>query len=234
MDKELVWENFASQIGKLKVFINVIEHSSEVQINNYKKLANNHDSEIKRYHHGINFVQHNYIDNKHKSINIETKSFNIKEYLDLLEIQQNNQYKWVITEAYEEFKKFIKKIFGNGNEINILINNNYIDVYHDAFKINLFDAINIIRIMRNKISHNELVFENDIYKEVENIFTKYNININNTSKKKLKYFIQKFTDANKGIVVMHKKLEQGGFLNRIGILIDCLLSYSYHIKETKT
>ncbi|MCK9477797.1 MAG: hypothetical protein M0R46_17930 [Candidatus Muirbacterium halophilum] len=232
---EFAWQEFTEQISKLKVLKNIIEHSAEVQINQYKKMGSDYDTDIKRYHHGINFVKHKHVDNKPYVISIETKSFNINEYIALLEEQHNEQYKLVLAKAYESFKKFIKDIFGNENEVNILINNNYKDVYHESFNINLFYVINIIRIMRNKISHNETINdENIICNEIEKILNKQNLCFQDTDKEVLLSFTKKFIDSSNGIILREKKLQNGGHWNRIGVLIDCLLSYSYHIKETKT
>ena len=48
-----------------------------------------------------------------------------------------------------------------------MITNNYKDVHHESFNMNLFYLINIIRIMRNKISHNEnITHEIDSLKKV--------------------------------------------------------------------
>ena len=232
---DLAWQEFIEQISKLKVLKNIIEHSAETQTNQYKKMSNSYDTNIKRYHHGINFVEHKHINNKPYVVSIETKSFNINEYITLIEEQHNEQYKLVLSKAYESFKRFIKNIFGNQNEINILIDNNYQEVYHESFNINLFYAINIIRIMRNKISHNETINNtNVIYNEIENVLKRQNIYIQDTDKEMLLSFSKNFIDNSNGIILKEKKLQNGGHWNRMGVLIDCLLSYSYHIKETKT
>lgn len=234
-DIELAWQEFTEQISKLKVLKNIIEHSAEVQINQYKKMGNDYDTDIKRYHHGINFVKHKHINKKPLVVSIETKSFNINEYIVLLEEQHNEQYKLVLAKAYESFKKFLKDIFENENEVNILINNNYKDAYHESFNINLFYVINIIRIMRNKISHNETINdENIIYNEIEKILSKQNICVQDIDKEVLLSFTKEFIDSSNGIILREKKLQHGGHWDRLGVLIDCLLSYSYHIKETRT
>lgn len=233
-DIELAWKEFTEQISKLKVLKNIIEHSAEVQINQYKKMGIDYDTDIKRYHHGINFVKHKHVDNKPYVISIETKSFNINEYIALLEEQHNEQYKLVLAKAYESFKKFIKDTFKNDNEINILITNNYKDVHHESFNMNLFYLINIIRIMRNKISHNETI--NDvliIYNEIKKILKDNEVVINDTDKELLLSYSQKFINDSNGIILIKEKLQNGYYWNRIDVLIDCLLSYSNHIKETQ-
>ncbi len=230
---ESIWEEFTEEIARLKVLNNIIEHSAEVQINNLNRLGQSHDPEIKRYHHGINFVKHKYENNKPVVVNIETKSFNIKDRIKMLEEQHNEQYKFILSNAYESFRKFIKDIWGGEQEINLLIDHNYTDVYHDSFNINLFYVINIIRVMRNKISHNENINPNIIYNDIDTVLKKKNISLSDLDKKTIQTFSQKFINK-KGKLVLNKILQENNlYYDRINNLINCLLSYSYYIKETK-
>ena len=231
---ELIWKDFTDEISRLRVLKNIIKHSSEIQIKNYKKMGEEYNSNIKRYHHGMSFLKHKHINNKPVSVSVETESFNIKEYICLLEEQHNEQYKLVLAKGYESFKKFIKKIFNNQNEIDILIENNYTNIYHDSFKIDLFYVINIIRIMRNKISHGETMNDTKIlYTDIENILNKKKFTIRNEDKSVFLNFISEFINNTYGLVLREKRLYGGGHWDRMNVLIDCLLSYSYHIKETE-
>ncbi|MGB3750624.1 MAG: hypothetical protein WA945_03590 [Arcobacteraceae bacterium] len=229
---KLFWEEFISDISNLKVLHNMAEHTAEINISRYTKLGKDHDPLVDRYTHGINFSAPKYKNNKPVIISENSISFNIIKRIKLFEEQQDDQYKLILVKAYESFKKFIKNIFDSDTEIDPLILNYYTNIYHDSFKINLFYVMCILRVMRNKISHNEcFIDENGLYSQIENLLTKRKIFIPSSAKSEIITFLKPYIDNDKSLTLKEKKLPSGGQRRTIGILIDCLLSYSHYIKE---
>ncbi len=227
MDEEDAWNKLLQKYSEFNVLVSLIEHTSEIEVERYKKLGLNYSSKTNRYHNHVSFSN---IDGS--LVKLKTQSFNIEQRVEYLEKVENNQYKALLVDIYSDFKRFVLSKYRGEKEIELLIQNGCTETYHNSYEVNLFHVATLAMVLRNVISHNnnELTSHDDLRNRVFNAWSKGKYVCNSEEKKQLSETINKFIDN--GHIKLTKKLVSPGlYLPRINFIINSLLSYAYHIKN---
>jgi len=108
-----IFNNFKSNISKIQLFQRAIKANTEKEIKELNEFAINMKKqpkeiqEIGKSLHNLSFKSA--IDGNH--IFYDFKKISIEENYQSVIFYKNKQYMWLLAEAYEEFEKFIEKVY---------------------------------------------------------------------------------------------------------------------------
>ena len=226
MVEEEAWNKLIQDYSEFKVLSGIIEHTIDIEVKRYQKLGMSHDPDIDRYHHHVSFFG---VDGRR--VNIEAKSFNIKERIDYLWKIEGDQYCSLLVDIYSDFKRFIISKYGAGQEIGLLVKNDCTDVSHYSSGLNLFYVTTLAMVVRNKISHNAGDVSVDfLEREIRDLWRKEKYILGCEEENLFIRTLEVFTENNK-VTLKRRVCPSGGHFSRIHFMVDCLLQYGHYIKN---